>query len=283
METELSAPSTRREARADASAGHVRQLSAGISAASMSELLPKTSHTRSQSQTSNDSCATFVVNNVPEYAPENDGVEGPASFTDSDSVRFTAAADGIIDDWEGLEQGRVNSLYPMRYMRKRAVQEWNLLSRQWRMYVTCITINIYGGSMLFRNLAFYRYRPGERLTQDIGFDIFPEAKGWLTGFPMLVLQITCLGACALSFYPRSTPAPYAVNIIRRWGMVDALGSILRFFTYISTTLPGAADHCVPSKNPHIERDQPKTFSDIFLHAQSGRHWPRGKLWRVGHV
>lgn len=40
----------------------------------------------------------------------------------------------------------------------------------------CITVNIYGGSMLFRNLAFYRYRAGERLTQDIGFDIFPEMK-----------------------------------------------------------------------------------------------------------
>ena len=155
METELSAPSTRREARADASAGHVRQLSAGISAASMSELLPKTSHTRSQSQTSNDSCATFVVNNVPEYAPENDGVEGPASFTDSDSVRFTAAADGIIDDWEGLEQGLVNSLYPMRYMRKRAVQEWNLLSRQWRMYVTVRVCVVHHSELCACGFAFH--------------------------------------------------------------------------------------------------------------------------------
>ena len=75
-------------------------------------------------------------------------------------------------------------------------------------------------------------------------------QGWLTGFPMLVLQVTCLIACALSFLPRSCPAPYAVNIIRRWGMMEAMGSILRFFTYISTTLPGAADHCVPSKSPH---------------------------------
>ena len=159
------------------------------------------------------------------------------------------------------------SASPGEYIRRRAAQEWNLLCRQWRMYVTCITVNIYGGSMLFRNLAFYRYRAGERLTQDLGFDLLPEMKGYFTGFPMLILQVTCLISCAASFVPRSaqSKAPgFAINIVRRWGMMEAMGTVLRFFTYISTTLPGAADHCLPSKNPNIERDQPKTVHDIFF-------------------
>jgi hypothetical protein len=60
----------------------------------------------------------------------------------------------------------------------RAREEWDLLHRQWKMYVLCITVNIYGGSMVFRNLAFYRYIPGERLPQDIGFQMIPFYSGW---------------------------------------------------------------------------------------------------------
>jgi hypothetical protein len=57
----------------------------------------------------------------------------------------------------------------------------------------CITVNIYGGSMLFRNLAFYRYRAGERLTQDIGFDIFPEMKVCLFYTILMHMQtFTCM-------------------------------------------------------------------------------------------
>ena len=104
--------------------------------------------------------------------------------------------------------------------------------------------------MVFRNLAFYRYRAGERLTQDLGFDLLPEMKGWLTGLPMLLLQLTCLTACALSFLPRSSPAPYAVNIIRRCvcvcvrvrvrACVHACVRVCALNTYVHHSVPAGA-------------------------------------------
>ena len=239
-------------------------------------------------QTSNDNsdsdsiCAPSIV---PPHEAGRTYSHVRNSSLDNDMLPLTGA-DGLGSGggkWHVEKIGRID------YIRRRAAQEWNLLRRQRCMYITCITVNIYGGSVVFRNLAFYRYRAGERLTQDVGFQLLPEIKGWLTGLPMLLLQLTCLTACALSFLPRSTPAPYAVNIIRRWGMMEAMGSVLRFLTYISTTLPGAADHCLPSKNPHIARDQPKTLADIFfmlkvdgvgLEANSGEVLEEPCSWRI---
>lgn len=173
-------------------------------------------------------------------------------------------SEGYEYEDESLIDSNKSAPHVVGYLRIRAAQELGLLQRQRLMYATCIIVNIYGGSMLFRNIAFYRYVPGERLPQDIGFQIFPHMKGWFTTLPMFMLQTSCLIMCVASFVPRSIPGPFATNIVRRWGVMVAMGSVLRFFTYISTSLPGAADHCVPSKNLNILQDQPKTLSDIFL-------------------
>jgi hypothetical protein len=133
------------------------------------------------------------------------------------------------------------------------------------MWLLCLATGVYGGSMVFRNLAFYRYRAGPRLTQDLGFDLLPEWQGHLTDSPMCALQAVLVGACAMSFVPRRAgpPAAYAVNIVRRWGVMIAMGNTLRFLTYMATTLPGSAKHCLPS-NPNLARDQPKTVRDILF-------------------
>jgi hypothetical protein len=49
-----------------------------------------------------------------------------------------------------------------------------LLRMQWRMWLLCLIVDVYGACMVFRNLAFYRFRTGPRLTQDLGFDMLPE-------------------------------------------------------------------------------------------------------------
>jgi hypothetical protein len=102
------------------------------------------------------------------------------------------------------------------HARRRFSQELSLLRRQWRMWLLCLATGVYGASMVFRNLAFYRYRAGPRLTQDLGFDLLPEWQGYLTDSPMSALQAVLVGACAMSFVPRRTgpPAAYAVNIVR---------------------------------------------------------------------
>jgi hypothetical protein len=70
----------------------------------------------------------------------------------------------------------------------------------------------------------------------------------------------------MSFIQRRTgpPASYAVNIVRRWGMMIAMGNTLRFLTYMSTTFPGSAKHCLPSNENLAARDQPKTVRDILF-------------------
>ena len=37
--------------------------------------------------------------------------------------------------------------------------------------------------------------------------------------------------------------PHFMNMFRRCFEMQAIGHTLRFFTYISTTMPGSADHC----------------------------------------
>lgn len=144
----------------------------------------------------------------------------------------------------------------------RARCEANLLRRQWKIYTACLVVILYGGSVVFRNLAFFLYVPGERLPRDVGFDLLPEVKGYVTNVPLFLLQITCVATCVLTFAPIAPKAPFAVNILRRWGAVEAIGTLLRFVTYISTSVPGAADHCLLSKNPDLQQNQPKTLRDI---------------------
>ena len=162
-------------------------------------------------------------------------------------------------------QGSTGRAEVLLHVRRRFANELCLLRVQWRMLLLCLTVIVYGSLMLFRNLAFYRFRAGARLTQDLGFDWLPEWQGYLTDSPMVALQLVLIGAGVMSFVPRPTrlPASYAVNMIRRWGMMIGMGNTLRFLTYISTTLPGSAKHCLPS-NPNIVKDQPKTTSDILF-------------------
>ena len=152
----------------------------------------------------------------------------------------------------------------MTHVRKRLRNEANLLRRQIRMYLFCIFIILYGGSVVFRNVAFYRFQIGNRITQDLGFQLFAESRGLMNTVPIFVLQVTAILTCLASLFPIAENAPYATNILRRWGMVEAMGTVLRFATYVSTSLPGAADHCLPHNTEKILRDRPTSIRDIFL-------------------
>jgi len=170
---------------------------------------------------------------------------------------------------KGDDVDDVNQIYSktkvLKHVQQRLKDELCLLAAQWRMWLLCLFIDIYCASMLFRNLAFYRFRAGPRLTQDLGYELLPEWKGFWTDQPMYILRVVLLLASVISFVPqrRCLPAPYVINIWRRWGMMIAMGNILRFLTYISTTLPGSASHCLPS-NANIVNDQPKTLKNIFF-------------------
>jgi hypothetical protein len=153
----------------------------------------------------------------------------------------------------------------LKHVKLRVAQELRLLQMQWSMLLLCFTVIVYGSMMVFRNLAFYRFRAGPRLTQDLGFDWLPEFQTKFTGTPILILQIVLSIACIMSFVPRInlSCAAFVVNIWRRWAVMIAMGNCLRFLTNISTTLPGSANHCLPS-NPNIAKDQPTTLNNILF-------------------
>jgi len=69
--------------------------------------------------------------------------------------------------------------------------------------------------------------------------------------------------CIRSFFIKEARAVYTVNVVKRLLSVIAIGTILRFFTFMSTTLPGSANHCLIG-NLNVENDRPKTIQDIFL-------------------
>ena len=76
----------------------------------------------------------------------------------------------ILDDSENSRR----FIEILLHILERCVQELCLLRMQWRMWLLCLFVDVYGACMVFRNLAFYRFRTGPRLTQDLGFDMLPE-------------------------------------------------------------------------------------------------------------
>jgi len=167
--------------------------------------------------------------------------------------------------------------------------EFSVFCKQYKVLISSACVCFFGGSMVFRNLAFYRYRlvtrasctaviqvmidiadtlckqnrSGARLTQDMGFDILPEFVSEYTNSPLTLLTMVLVVICARSFVVESAKEVYVVNVVTRLLSVVAIGTILRFFTYMSTTLPGSANHCLES-NPNIEHDRPKTINEIFF-------------------
>jgi len=176
---------------------------------------------------------------------------------------------------------------------------------------------IYGALVVFRNLAFYRYVPGNRL-KDLGFDIFPEMPA--AGVPhtddpiiiMLVLVgFVLLGAllgpdktrkvrqsitssklvrycqpesdsdfivAGIMESHQTDEHPYLANIIRRMSCAYSIGHILRAMTYLATSLPGSAEHCLPG----AESNPPKSISECF-YRMSSVNGTCGDLIFSGHM
>ena len=131
--------------------------------------------------------------------------------------------------------------------------------------------------MVFRNIAFYRYPafvdPSERL-RDFGFEIVPAFSPEMHKWGDRPKQ--CLGVslwfmiiysfcCNVKGYER----PHFVNIYMRLMEPKAFGHVLRFFTFVGTTLPGAADHCFGDFH-EFESPKPTTLTEVFF-----TRWPHG--------
>eukprot|EP00756_Hemistasia_phaeocysticola_P002329 Hpha_TRINITY_DN11616_c0_g1::TRINITY_DN11616_c0_g1_i1::g.49075::m.49075 len=124
----------------------------------------------------------------------------------------------------------------------------------------------YISMMVTRNLAYYRYRVGPRL-KDIGHDIFPElpaGKEKLSDVPMYGYYLVLGSTIAAGIRPGDASRPFVANIARRVIQMFAIGHILRAFTYLATSVPGSADHCLPG----ADLEPPKSIGECFTKMSS---------------
>ena len=138
----------------------------------------------------------------------------------------------------------------------------------------------------FRNLAYYRHEQREIL-KDIGYEIIPEMKDEYKFISETVFHlIHIIGTVVLlvpwfSSFPHSNKI-YSVILAGKWLDCLCIGHTFRFFTYISTTLPGPASYCRPGAiEPTINR--PTSLYDIFTRKSGGDDPNCGDLIFSGHV
>merc|ERR1712232_241796 len=117
------------------------------------------------------------------------------------------------------------------------------------------------------NLAYYRYRAGPRL-RDLGFEVIPELPlqwRFLLEIPFkILLSITIVMLFAAQLRATRNPTKvvaFLFNALCRFGVVFAMAHSLRACSFLATTIPGSAVHCLPDFD--WQRNQPKVPLSLF--------------------
>ena len=103
----------------------------------------------------------------------------------------------------------------------------------------------YGAMCVFRNLAYSRHVQGARL-KDLGFEWIPESDNdfWSEVFLYLNGTVALLAvAMPILINHAHKRGVYSVDVFLEIVNIQCVGHLLRFFTFISTSLPGPAAHC----------------------------------------
>ena len=82
------------------------------------------------------------------------------------------------------------------------------------------------------------------------------------------MTMTSICFCAFLGNVKGLSKPYAINLYLRLLEPKAIAHILRFCTYVGTTLPGAADHCFGDFSDFIS-PKPKTLNEILTRFPHG--------------
>ena len=159
----------------------------------------------------------------------------------------------------------------------RVRQELDLVQQQWLAIVLAVAW-WYVACPLAMNAAYFRFEAGPRL-RDFGFQFLPELPEemrYLSEIPFQILLLTTVAMLLFAQLPAKSglPKPYAVNALRRFITVFAAGHTLRALTFLSTTMPGVAVHCMPGDRDRDglqdwKANQPKQFLSFVPNAG----WP----------
>jgi len=164
---------------------------------------------------------------------------------------------------------RASRFVVMANAKRRLIHEYRLVCAQLPFFLLCAFVMMYLSTMVFRNLAFYRYEPRPRL-RDLGFDLLPDLENddfWfaIKDVPMTSSMWLMGFTCIISvLFGKGQETPYAVNMLRRVLAMLSLGHCLRFCTYISTSMPGTTERCLPGHLDEMDPPQPKTLKEVFL-------------------
>ncbi len=132
-----------------------------------------------------------------------------------------------------------------------------LFRKLWKQIIPTMILLYYFGMIVGRVFAFVRHRPGEVL-KDIGFELFPKKdyavySDVVLGVEHLLVIVVCmLNIIKTVKNGHTKDSDFGINIWRRYLNVISIGHLLRILTYLSTSLPGSADHCKvgsPEYNP----------------------------------
>jgi len=136
---------------------------------------------------------------------------------------------------------------------------------------------------LFRNLAYVRHEQGERL-KDLGFELIPEFPNDFLGEVNLYVNLfTALFAVIMPLFNNvsHSKGAFGVDVYVKIVNMTCVGHVLRFATYISTSLPGPAPHCQPGAP--LYRDS-LTFREYFTRRSRVHVDPNcGDLIFSGHM
>ena len=141
----------------------------------------------------------------------------------------------------------------------------------------------YGAMYVFRNLAYMRHEQGPRL-KDLGYEIITESDNdfyselnlYVNGAVAVVMvMMPIIGSHA---HPRGI---FSVNTYMKVINIQCVGHVLRFLTFISTSLPGPAAHCQPGAETYRES---LSWHEVFTRRSKVHVDPNcGDLLFSGHM
>lgn len=165
--------------------------------------------------------------------------------------------------------------------------ELSLIRTYWKSVLFILFVLIYLSSVLFRNLAYYRAVQGETL-KDLGFEVLPELNSSMKAFSEIVIYMNhFVAAITLTVLPIFTKRPHengiaTIAMLLRMAFVLVIGHFLRFVTYITTSLPGPAEHCRLGSE-EFEQNRPAEPLEILFRFSSAADLNCGDLVFSGHM
>eukprot|EP01084_Bolivina_argentea_P006939 13106_1 len=145
------------------------------------------------------------------------------------------------------EKSNIVVYWYLTRLQRRIVYEAALLIASLPHLLPKILLLNWGAMMIFRNIAYMRHEQGPRL-KDLGFELIPEMDNDFWSEMILyvngVLSISMVVMPLLSdhAHPRGI---YTMNIYMKVLNIQCVGHILRFITFVSTSVPGPSLDCQP--------------------------------------